>query len=134
MQRPCGGRKGQALKKLNEAVLRKHRAKTTEVKGKVGEATGGSSFLKSYLFLALLGLCCCTGFSLVVENRARLYLVYTSFSLSWLLLLQSAGFGHAGSSSCSSRTLEQQPWCTGLAAPQHCGIFPDPAWNPCPLH
>lgn len=44
MQRPCGGREGQALKELNEAVPGKHGAKTTEVKGKVGEATGGSSF------------------------------------------------------------------------------------------
>ena len=51
VQRPCGGKKGQALKELNEAVLRKHGAKTTEVKGKVGEATGGSSFFKSYLFI-----------------------------------------------------------------------------------
>ena len=81
----------------------KHGAKETEVKGKVGEATGGSSFLKSYLlFLALLGLCCCTGFSPVVENRLISILGYASFSLSWLLLLQSAGFGHEGFSGCGA--------------------------------
>ena len=44
-------REGRVLKELNEAVPGKHRAKKTEVKGKVGEATGRSSFLKSYLFI-----------------------------------------------------------------------------------
>lgn len=49
---------------------------------------------KNYLFMAMLGLCCCTG-----------------FSLQWLLLLQLR----------SSRTEAQQSWCTGLVAPQHIG-------------
>ena len=37
-----------------------------------------------YLFLAVLSLSCCVGFSLVVEN-ATLKLRCTGFSLQWLL-------------------------------------------------
>ena len=44
MQRHYGGRQGRVLKELDEAVPGKHRAKKIEVKGQVGEATGGSSF------------------------------------------------------------------------------------------
>ena len=43
-----------------------------------------------YLFLALPGLCCCPGFSLVVERGATL--CSKSFSLQGLLLLWSTGF------------------------------------------
>ena len=44
-----------------------------------------------YLFLALLGLPCCSGFSLVTASRVTLLLRYAGFSLQWLLFW-STGF------------------------------------------
>ena len=43
------------------------------------------------LFLAALGLCCSTDFSLVAENRGYSWLWCLGFSLWWHLLLQSTG-------------------------------------------
>ena len=70
------------------------------------------SFLKSnfiYLFLAVLGLCCCVGFPLVMTSRGY-----------------SPGSRHKGFSSCSSRALEHRinscvTRAYGLVAPQHVG-------------
>ena len=43
-----------------------------------------------YLFLTVLGLCCCADFSLVTASRGySLILVSMGFSLRWLLLLQN---------------------------------------------
>ena len=42
--------------------------------------------LKMNVFMAVLGLHCCMGFSLVVESGAALWLWCLSFSLWWLLL------------------------------------------------
>ena len=47
-------------------------------------------FFKKKVFLVLLGLHCCTGFSLDVVNGGY-SLLCVGFSFSWLLLLQSAG-------------------------------------------
>ena len=57
-------------------------------------------FLKKciYLFLAVLGLCYCAGFSLVVASGAALQLWCMGFSLRWLLLLWSMD-----SSSCTTK-------------------------------
>ena len=44
-----------------------------------------------YLFLAVLSLRCCEGFSLVVESAGYSLLVVAGFSLRWLHLLQSTG-------------------------------------------
>ena len=44
-----------------------------------------------YLFLAVLGLCCCTGFSLVAASRGYCLLWCTSFLSQWLLLFWSSG-------------------------------------------
>ena len=74
------------------------------------------------LFLAVLGLCCCTGFSLVAKRGASLWSRCSGFSLQWLLLLCSMG-----SRACSlqqlqlpgSRAQAQQLWCTDLVAPGH---------------
>ena len=50
----------------------------------------------SVLFLALLGLCCCAGFSLVAVVGGCSSLQGMGFSLRWLLLLRGAGSGACG--------------------------------------
>ena len=59
-----------------------------------------------YLFLAVLGLCCCAWLSLVAASRGYSSLWCAGFSSWWLLLLRSTGSRHAGLSSCGSRALE----------------------------
>ena len=49
-----------------------------------------------YLSLAILGVHCCTGFSLVVARGPTLWLMCTDFPLRWFLLLQSMGSGALG--------------------------------------
>ena len=44
-----------------------------------------------YLFLAVLGPCCCAGFPLVVEIGGYSLLVVWGFSLPWFLWLQNTG-------------------------------------------
>ena len=59
-------------------------------------------YLFIYLFLAALGLRCCTrAFFLVAASRGYTSLGCTGFSLLWLLLLQSSR--HAGFCSCGMR-------------------------------
>ena len=83
-----------------------------------------------YVFLAALGLRCCMGFSLVEPTGAAL-------QLWWRLLLWSMGFRACGlwwlQLPCS-KTRVQEWWCTGLAASQHWGIFPEQGLNPCFLN
>ena len=43
-----------------------------------------------YLFLAVLGFCCCAGFSPVVASWDYSTWRCADFSLQWLLLLQSS--------------------------------------------
>ena len=59
-----------------------------------------------YLFLAVLGLCCCVGFSVVAASGGYSSLRCAGFSLRWLLLLLNTGSRRAGFSSCGSRVLE----------------------------
>ena len=59
--------------------------------------------LKFYLFLVVLGLCCCM--------QATLQFQYTGFPLRWLLQLRSMG----------STAWVQQSWHTGLVASSHVG-------------
>ena len=84
------------------------------------------TYLFVYVFLAALGLRCCTrAFSSCGEWRL-LFVAVRGFLWWWLLLLQSAGFRHAGFSSCGmqaqqlwlvgSRVQAQQLWHTGLVA------------------
>ena len=96
-----------------------------------------------FLFLAVLGLHCCAGFSAVVVSRG-------------LLFSSGAGASHCGRSSyCGARALGTQ-WLrrvhsavlvaprlesTGLVIvalslsyPVACGIFLDQVSNTCPLH
>ena len=71
------------------------------------------SYFNIYL-LAALGLCSCTGFSLVVESRTySLVEVCFRFSLGWLLLLWSMGSRACRLSSCGSQTLEHRLKCHG---------------------
>ena len=63
-------------------------------------------FLKNkfiYLFLAALGLCCCTCAFSTCGERRLLFLWYACFSLRWLILLQSTGSRHAGFGSCGAQ-------------------------------
>ena len=64
-------------------------------------------------FLAVLGLHCCEGFSLVVVSQDNSLLLCWGFSLWWLLLFQSTGsvvvrtllaLRHVGSSQTGDRT------------------------------
>ena len=69
-----------------------------------------------YLFLAVLGLCCCAGFSLVAVSGLLV--------AEWLLLLQSLDSRHEGFSSCGSRALEHRLSSCGdraLLASRHVG-------------
>ena len=50
----------------------------------------------------MLGLCCCTGFFLVVVNGEQ-GLWYEGFSLQWRILLWSTALGCVGFSSCVSQ-------------------------------
>ena len=50
---------------------------------------GNAFLLLGYLFLAVLGLPCCAGFSPVAASRVALWLQCTGSSLQWLLLLHS---------------------------------------------
>ena len=89
-------------------------------------------FICLFLFLAALGLRCCThGLSLVAASGGYSSLWCTGFSLCWLLLLWSTGSRRAGFSSCGvraqqlwlagSRAQAQQFWHMGLDAPRHVG-------------
>ena len=67
-----------------------------------------------YLFLAVLGLCCCARAFSSCGERGYPSLWYVGFSLRWLLLLQSTGSRHVGFSSCGTRA--QELWLTGSRA------------------
>ena len=90
-----------------------------------------------YLFLGVLGLCCCSNFSIGLwPAGATLSLRCTSFSLQWLLFLWSTG-------SRERRSVVAAPglWSTGsvvvllgLSRSIACGIFLDQGLNPCLLY
>ena len=78
------------------------------------------------LFLAVLGLRCCTGFSLVVVSGSSPQLQCMGFSYCgaqlegmWVSVLVARGL-----SSCGHRLP-----CSAVY-----GVFPDQGWNPCFLH
>ena len=73
-----------------------------------------------YLYiLAMLSLCCCTGFSLVVEGAgATLWLWGTGFSLQWLSCRRAQALGHMGFSGWG---MSVHSWCRGLVALGHMG-------------
>ena len=88
-----------------------------------------------YLFLAVLGLCCCTGLlSLVAVSGG--YSLAACFSLTWLLLLWSSGSRRVSFSSCGSQALDTGSIVVAhrLSCSEACGIFPDQGSNPWLLH
>ena len=107
---------------------------------------GVSSFYNFYLFnvLAVLGLCCCVGFSLAAARGGYSSLQCEGFSLWWLLLLRSLGsrlcgfweFWHVGSSVVFPR-LWSTGWTDvvhGLSCSTACGIFQNQGLKQCLLH
>ena len=81
----------------------------------------------THLFLAVLGLRCCAGFSLVAASRATNYRVQASHCAG--VSCGARTLGHVGFSSCGSRALEHRLSCSTA-----CGIFPDQGWDPCLLY
>ena len=71
------------------------------------------------LFLSVLGLLCCEGYSLLLVP-------------AFLLWFGAQAFGCVSLSSCSM--WPQKLWLPGLVALRHVGIFPDQGSNPCPRH
>ena len=74
-----------------------------------------------YLFLAVLGHHCCTGFSLVVVH---------------VLLIAGASFAakHWLKGIWASVVAAPGLWSTVSSGSVACGIFPDQGWNPCLLY
>ena len=56
-----------------------------------------------YLFLAALGLCCCTWASSSCGERGLLFVVVHRLLIAVALFLQSTGSRHMGLSSCSTQ-------------------------------
>ena len=73
---------------------------------------------------AVLSLCCCEGFSLVVVTGGYSTLWCSGFSLRWLLFLQSMG-------SRAPVVAAQWLWCMGSSCSVACENFPDQGLNPC---
>ena len=75
-----------------------------------------NKFIYLFLFLAVLGLCCCArAFSSCGELGYSL-LWCMGFSLRWLLLLWSTGSRRVGFGSCGSRVLEHRLSSCGARA------------------
>ena len=77
-------------------------------------------FFNSYLFLALLGLRCCTDFRLVAASRDYPSVWCSAFSLWWLLWFQSSNSRAGELNSCSSGLWSTGSvlWHKGLVAPR----------------
>ena len=98
---------------------------------------------KIYLFLAVLGLCCCMGFSLIAVSRGYSSLHCTGFLLQGLVLLRRTGWRAPSFSSCGtwarqlpflgSKAQAQQFWRMGWVAPWHLGSswIKDHTWVSC---
>ena len=81
-----------------------------------------------YLFLAVLGHYCCTGFSLVVVHV--LLISGASFAAKhWLKGTWASVVAVPGLWSTVSIVVVQR-----LRGSVTCGIFPDQGWNPCLLY
>ena len=84
-----------------------------------------------YLFLAALGLCCCTQAFSRCGEWGLLFVAVRRLLIAWLLLLQNMGSRCMGFSSCSTRAQQlclmgsraqaQQLWHSSLVAPRHVG-------------
>ena len=75
---------------------------------------------------AVLGLCCCTDFSLVAVSSGCSSWQCGGLSLQWLLLWQGAGpraWGLQQLQFLGSRAQAQRLWHTGLVAPRYVESF-----------
>ena len=63
-----------------------------------------------YSFSAMLRLCCCLGFSLVVTSRSYFLAAVLGLLIAVLLLLQSMGSRACGLSSCGTRLSCPSMW------------------------
>ena len=68
-----------------------------------------------YLFLTVLDLCCCTGFSLVVESRGYPPAVVLALLIAVASLVAEHGLQGSGASVVRARGLS---WC-GFPAPEY---------------
>ena len=87
--------------------------------------------------LAVLGLCCCMGFSLVVVSGGYSLVLVCGFLIAVASLV--AELGLSGTQALviwlmGSRAQAQSLRCTRLVAPWYCGVFPVQGSNPCLLH
>ena len=116
-----------------QPIGKQHQLKNPlKMRGMLGDALKNIYIYFIYLFLAVLGLRCCVGFSIVAASSDYSLAMIHGFSLQGLLLLQSMacnkgsmGFSScaSGFSSCSSWTLEHRLSSCGtdLVAPKHVG-------------
>ena len=77
-----------------------------------------------YLFLAMLGLCCCPGFSLVVASRG-----HSLVEVCGLLIVVTSLVAKRGLQSTGSVVVAHRLSCFVAR-----GIFPGQGWNLCLLH
>ena len=81
-------------------------------------------YYKPVIFMAALGLCCCSRAFSSCGERGLLFVVVCGLLIGWFLLLRSTGSRHTGSVVLAH----------GLSCSAACGVFPHQGSNPCPLH
>ena len=88
------------------------------------------------LFLAVLGLLCCVGFSLVVKSGDHCLVAVGGLLIAVASLVAELRLQARGLNSCGLRALHCRlsNVVQGLSCPAACGIFLDQGSNPCPLH
>ena len=96
-------------------------------------------YLFIYLFLAALGLRCCSQAFSSCDKQGLLFVAVHGFLIAMASLLRSARASVVvarGLSSCGSWALERRlsSVAHGLSCSGACGIFTDQGSNPCPLH
>ena len=93
------------------------------------------SFFKNYLFLAVLGFHCCSGFCLIVAGWCYSN-CYVRASHCSDFSCGAQPLGHVGFSSCGSEALEHRlnSCVYWLSCSEASGIFPDQESNPCLPH
>ena len=89
-----------------------------------------------YLFLAVLGLHCCVGFSLLAASKGYSRCGSQASHCGSFSRCGTWALGCVGFSSCSSRLQSTGPVVVvhGIICPMACGIIPDQGWDPCLPH
>ena len=92
-------------------------------------------FIIFTLCLTVLGLCYCSGFSLVVVSGLLIVVVSLvvehRLSGKWASVVAACGLSSCGSQALSTGSIVV---VHGLSCSAICGIFPDQGLNGCPLH